>query len=64
MQTIRFLGDEGDFILEDAQQAPAVYLPLVNEAGMISSVTPLLAGDCKTGQNRFLLAPASEQTLQ
>lgn len=30
---------------------------------MISSVTPALAGDCKTGQNTFLLEPTSEQTL-
>ena len=30
---------------------------------MMSSVTPLLSGDCKTGQNTFLLAPASAETL-
>ena len=30
---------------------------------MISSVTPLLAGDCKTGQNTYLLPPASAETL-
>lgn len=30
---------------------------------MISSVTPLLAGDAKTGQNTYLLAPASAETL-
>ena len=29
----------------------------------MSSVTPLLGGDCKTGQNTFLLAPASAETL-
>lgn len=29
----------------------------------MSSVTPLLSGDCKTGQNSFLLPPASAETL-
>ena len=31
---------------------------------MISSVTPLLAGDCKSGQDTFLLSPASEESLR
>lgn len=63
MQNLKFLNPQGDFILESAQNAPEVYFPLVNEAGMISSITPCLAGDCKKDQNTFLLAPASEQTL-
>jgi len=53
----------GDFILRNAQLYPDVYFPLVNPGGMISSVTPLLAGDAKTDQNTFLLAPASAETL-
>ena len=63
MQNIRWIGENGDFLLEGAQKIPGAYLPLVNEAGMISSITPFLAGDCKTGQNTFLLEPAAEQTL-
>lgn len=63
MEQIRYRGEFGDFVLEGAQSASGAYFPLVNEAGMISSVTPLLAGDCKTGQNTFLLEPASETTL-
>ncbi len=63
MENFRFEGENGDFVLKRAQNAAGAYLPLINEAGMISSITPLLAGDCKTGQNTFLLEPASEQTL-
>lgn len=57
------LQSNGDFRLENAQRYPDVYFPLVSPGGMISSVTPLLAGDAKTGQNTFLLAPASSETL-
>ena len=53
----------GDFRLENAQMAPDIYFPLANEAHMISSVTPYLAGDAKVDQNTFLLAPASERSL-
>ncbi len=63
MNQLKFLNEWGDFVLQDAQKSPDVYFPLVNEAHMISSVTPWLAGDCKTDQNTFLLCPASERTL-
>ena len=63
MEHFVYLNQQGDFILRNAQNYPEVYFPLVNEGGMISSVTPLLAGDCKTGQNTYLLAPASSETL-
>lgn len=63
MTALKFLNQNGDFELTGAQNAPEVYFPLVNEAGMISSVTPLLAGDAKTSQHSFLLAPDSEQSL-
>lgn len=63
MERLNYLNRSGDFVLRDAQDTPGLYFPLVNEGGMISSVTPSLAGDCKTGQNTFLLAPASAETL-
>lgn len=63
MEQIRWIGDKGDFCLRNAQDYAGVYMPLVNEGGMISSVTPWLSGDCKSGQNAFLLAPASMETL-
>ena len=55
MPNLEYIGTEGDFILTEAQYAPDIYFPLLNEAGMISSVTPFLAGDCKTGQNTYLM---------
>lgn len=63
MENIRFSNNQGDFELTFAEKAPGTYFPLVNESGIISSITPLLSGDCKMDQNTFLLAPASEQTL-
>ncbi len=63
MQQLEFLNEQGDFILHCAQDHAGIYFPLVNESGMMSSVTPLLSGDCKTGQSTFLLAPASAETL-
>ena len=63
MKRLLYLNENGDFVLHDAQNTAGLYLPLVNEGGMISSVTPALGGDCKTDQNHFLLAPASAETL-
>ena len=63
MSTLKFLNNNGDFVLAEAQRYQGTYFPLVNEAGIISSVTPMLAGDCKTDQNTYLLPPASAETL-
>lgn len=64
MRQIEYLNEQGNFSLRNAQRYKDVYLPLMNEGGMISSVTPMLAGDCKSGQDTFLLAPASEESLR
>lgn len=64
MRQLTYLNEQGDFTLRDAQRCGDIYFPLANGGGMISSVTPLLAGDCKSGQNTFLLAPASEDSLR
>ncbi len=64
MEPLRFVNEQGDFLLENGSIYPEIYFPLVNEGHMLSSVTPLLAGDCKMDQNSFLLAPASAETLQ
>lgn len=63
MAQLKYLNANGDFRLSNADCAAETYFPLVNESGLVSSITPRLAGDCKTGQNTFLLAPCSEQTL-
>ncbi len=59
----QFIDDTGTFRLDDPQQTSYLYFPLVNQAGMMSAVTPLLHGDAKTGQNSFLLAPVSVEDL-
>ena len=50
-----FVDATGTFRLDDPQHTSYLYFPLVNEAGMMSVVTPTLHGDCKTGQHDFLL---------
>lgn len=60
----KFLNENGGFIFQNAERYTNVYLPLVNEGGMISGVTPMLAGDCKSGQDAFLPAPAGEESLR
>ena len=63
MEQITYLNESGDFILHNAHKYSGIYMPLVNEGGLVSSVTPWLAGDCKTDQNNFLLPPAGMETL-
>lgn len=54
-----FTGNNGDFIHANPQQTSYLYFPLANEAGMMASITPLLHGDIKNGQNSFLMIPVS-----
>lgn len=63
VQGWRFVDDAGTFALENPHQTSYLYFPLVNEAGMVSVVTPLLHGDSKIDQNTFLLAPVSVEDL-
>lgn len=63
MTELKFLNRDGDFVLRAADETSQLYFPLVNEGGMMSSITPTLGGDCKTGQNTWLLAPCSNETL-
>ncbi|RPJ24387.1 MAG: cellobiose phosphorylase [Chloroflexi bacterium] len=58
-----FIDTQGTFKLPNPHRNSYLYFPLVNEAGMMSSVTPTLNGDAKTGQNTFLLLPASVEDL-
>lgn len=58
-----FVNGNGDFILKAPQKNSYLYFPLVNEAGMMSSITPALGGDIKSGQNEFLLQPVSAEDL-
>jgi cellobiose phosphorylase len=58
-----FIDTQGTFRLPNPHRNSYLYFPLVNEAGMMSSLTPILNGDAKTGQNTFLLLPASLEDL-
>ncbi len=58
-----FIDCEGTFELPDPGDTSYLYLPLVNEAGMMSSVTPTFNGDAKADQNAFLLLPVSVEDL-
>jgi cellobiose phosphorylase len=58
-----FIDRQGTFKLPNPHSSSYLYFPLVNEAGMMSSVTPTLNGDAKTSQNTFLLLPVSVEDL-
>jgi cellobiose phosphorylase len=58
-----FIDKQGTFRLPNPHRTSYLYFPLVNEAGMMSSVTPTLSGDAKVDHNTFLLAPASAEDL-
>ncbi len=61
--TWQFTGDDGTFRLASPHNTSYLYFPLVNEAGMMSAITPGLHGDIKTDQNHFLSLPVSVEDL-
>lgn len=58
-----YLDNHGTFRLEHPEYTSYLYFPIANESGLKSSVTPLLGGDAKEGQNTFLLQPVSSEEL-
>jgi cellobiose phosphorylase len=58
----RFTDNSGSFKSETADKINTLYLPLCNEQ-IMSSITPDLHGDIKSGQNSFLLTPVSRIDL-
>lgn len=63
VQPWRFIDRSGAFELPAPHRSSYLYFPLVNEAGMMSAVTPLLHGDIKAGQHAFLTPPVSVEDL-
>jgi hypothetical protein len=59
----QFIDPNGTFQLPDPDHTNYLYFPLLNEAGMMSAITPSAHGDAKTGQNSYLLAPVSVEDL-
>lgn len=58
----KFTDDFGSFESRSADRIKALYFPLTNER-IMSSISPDLHGDIKTGQDSFLLAPTSRIDL-
>ncbi|MFD2876343.1 hypothetical protein ACFTAO_10910 [Paenibacillus rhizoplanae] len=58
-----FTGNNGDFRLEQPDRSSFLYFPLVNEGGMMSSVSPKLHGQAASGHNTFLTPPISVEDL-
>lgn len=63
VQPWKFISNNGSFTLPDPHRSNYLYFPLVNEAGMMSVVTPILHGDAKISQHAFLLPPVSVEDL-
>lgn len=63
VQSLKFTNNHGEFELQDPHHSSYLYFPLVNEAGMMSSISPLLHGDIKTGHHTFLTPPVSVEDL-
>src|SRR5512145_2536356 len=59
----QFIDQNGTFRLSDPENSNYLYFLLLNEAGMMSSITPTAHGDAKTGQNSYLLQPVSVEDL-
>lgn len=58
-----FSGTQGEFRLHQPERSSYLYFPLVNEGGMMSSVTPQLHGQVTSGHNTFLTPPVSVEDL-
>ncbi|OKP88834.1 cellobiose phosphorylase [Paenibacillus helianthi] len=58
-----FNGNNGDFSLKQPDRSSFLYFPLVNEGGMMSSVSPKLHGQVTSGHNTFLTPPLSVEDL-
>jgi cellobiose phosphorylase len=59
----KFIDGQGNFELHNPQDNSYLYFPLLNEAGLVSSISPNLNGDIKIGQNAFLTIPVSVEDL-
>lgn len=59
----KYIGNNGDFLLENPEMISYLYFPIANEAGVMSCVTPNLSGDSKISQNGFFMPPVSSENL-
>src|SRR5690606_38583474 len=59
----QFQGEQGVCKLKHPEKNSYLYFPLVNEAGMMSAITPNLHGGITSGHNTFLMEPVSVDDL-
>ena len=59
----RYLDDNGSFQVKEPCGEGPLYFPLVNEQGLMSSITPDLGGDIKLDQHSFLTLPVVYEDL-
>lgn len=55
----QFTSPDGTFEINGSDKISHLYFPLVNEALMMSSITPKLHGDIKTDHHHYLMPPVS-----
>jgi len=63
MSNIHFIDSKGDFYIDSPDHYNYLFLPIANELGIKSCLTPTLGGDSKLDQNSFLLEPVSVENL-
>lgn len=59
----QYIGENGEFRLNNPDKYSYLYFPLANENGVMSCVTPDLGGDSKLNQGAFLMQPVSCENL-
>ncbi|PKL00566.1 MAG: cellobiose phosphorylase [Tenericutes bacterium HGW-Tenericutes-1] len=53
----------GEFLLENAEDFNYLYMPLFNESGIMSAISPNLGGDTKLDHHHYALTPVSSEDL-
>ena len=61
LKHIKFIDNHGSFCVNRPENTSYLYFPLASEAGLKSSVTPVLGGDSKIDQDTFLLEPVRQE---
>ena len=63
LNKINFIDEKGTFTLKQPENYSYLYFPVAGEKGIKSAIAPNLGGDCKLGQNAFVLEPVSSENL-
>ncbi|MDZ4196416.1 MAG: cellobiose phosphorylase, partial [Candidatus Izemoplasmatales bacterium] len=61
---LKKLQPNGSFTIENVNDFSYLYFPLFNQRGMLSTITPDLAGDTKLDLNHFVTVPVSVEDLR